>query len=80
MGERVAILGFDEHDFGTRTCISLGHATCPQEAAARLFGALRELDERGETLALCEAVDRAGIGLAVMNRLMRAADFTVLEE
>jgi len=76
-GERVAILGFDEHDFGTRTRISLGHATCPQEAAARLFGALRELDERGETLALCEAVDMAGIGLAVMNRMGRAAAFDI---
>ena len=76
-GERVAILGFDEHDFGSRTCLSLGHVTCPQEAAARLFGALRELDERGETLALCEAVDMAGIGLAVMNRMGRAAAFDI---
>ena len=76
-GERVAILGFDEHDFGTRNRISLGHASCPQEAAARLFGALRELDERGETLALCEAVDMAGIGLAVMNRMGRAAAFDI---
>ena len=77
LGERVAILGFDEHNFGARTRISLGHATCPQEAAARLFGALRELDERGETLALCEAVDMAGIGLAVMNRMGRAAAFDI---
>ena len=77
-GERVAILGFDEHDFGTRTRISLGRATCPQETAARLFGALRELDERGETLALCEAVDMAGIGLAVMNRMGRAAAFDIV--
>ena len=76
-GERVAILGFDEHDFGARTCISLGHAGCPQEAAARLFAALRELDERGETMALCEAVDMAGIGLAVMNRMGRAAAFDI---
>ena len=76
-GERVAILGFDEHDFGSRTRISLGHASCPQEAAARLFAALRELDERAETLALCEAVDMAGIGLAVMNRMGRAAAFDI---
>ena len=76
-GERVAILGFDEHDFGARNRISLGHASCPQEAAARLFAALRELDERGDTLALCEAVDMAGIGLAVMNRMGRAAAFDI---
>lgn len=77
-GERTAILGFDEHDFGSRTRISLGSAHRPQDAAARLFAALRELDERGETLALCEAVDTAGIGLAVMNRMGRAAAFDIM--
>ena len=76
-GERPAILGFDEHDFGTRTCISLGSVRRPQDAAARLFGALRELDERGETVALCEAVEATGIGLAVMNRMGRAAGFDI---
>ena len=76
-GERPAILGFDEHDFGTRTRISLGSVKRPQDAAARLFGALRELDERGETVALCEAVEATGIGLAVMNRMGRAAGFDI---
>lgn len=76
-GECVAILGFDEHDFGARTRISLGSETQPQDAAARLFAALRELDARGETLALCEAVPTAGIGLAVMNRMGRAAAFDI---
>lgn len=77
-GERAAILGFDEHDFGGRTRISLGSEARPEEAAARLFAALRELDERGETLALCEAVDPSGIGLAVMNRMGRAAAFDIV--
>lgn len=76
-GEVPAILGFDEHDFGSRTRISLGSVKRPQEAAARLFGALRELDERGETVALCEAVEATGIGLAVMNRMGRAAGFDI---
>ncbi|MBP3428068.1 MAG: threonylcarbamoyl-AMP synthase [Clostridia bacterium] len=76
-GERVAILGFDEHDFGGRTRISLGSAENPQDAAARLFAALRELDEMGETMALCEAVGLEGIGLAVMNRMGRAAAFDI---
>ena len=76
-GERVAILGLDEHRYGDRTFISLGSEKRPQEAAARLFAALRELDERGDTVALCEAVDTAGIGLAVMNRMGRAAAFDI---
>ena len=76
-GGKPAILGFDEHDFGDRTRISLGSVKRPNEAAARLFAALRELDERGETLALCEAVEATGIGLAVMNRMGRAAGFDI---
>ena len=76
-GERPAILGFDEHDFGGRERISLGSVKRPNEAAAKLFGALRELDERGETVALCEAVEATGIGLAVMNRMGRAAGFDI---
>ncbi len=74
-GERPCILGFDEHDFGSRRTISLGSAAQPREAAKRLFAALRALDERGETAALCEAVEPTGIGLAVMNRMGRAAGF-----
>lgn len=77
-GERPAILGFDEHDFGGRTVISLGSALHAGDAAARLFAALRELDERGETAALCEAVEQSGIGLAVMNRMGRAAGFDIV--
>ena len=74
-GEKPCILGFDEHDFGLRTKISLGSEKEPREAAKRLFAALRKLDERGETVALCEAVEPTGIGLAVMNRMGRAAGF-----
>ena len=33
---------------------------------------------RGETLALCEAMDARGIGLAVMNRMGRAAGFDIV--
>ena len=77
-GGKPAILGFDEHDFGGRTVISLGSVSHPDDAAARLFAALRELDERGETLALCEAMDARGIGLAVMNRMGRAAGFDIV--
>ncbi|MBQ2948906.1 MAG: threonylcarbamoyl-AMP synthase [Clostridia bacterium] len=77
-GERPAILGFDEHDFGGRVVISLGSACHAGDAAARLFACLRELDERGETVALCEAVEATGIGLAVMNRMGRAAGFDIV--
>ena len=37
VGEKPAILGFDEHDFGSRTRISLGSVKRPNEAAAKLL-------------------------------------------
>ena len=51
----------------------------PDEAsmAANLFSALRETDEQNISLILAEATGTAGMGLALMNRLLRAADFDV---
>ena len=49
-GERVAILGLDEHRYGDRTFISLGSEKRPQEAAARLFAALRDSIDRAVVL------------------------------
>ena len=51
----------------------------PQDLAAALFTSLRRLDDAGATLILCEGVAPEGLGLAVMNRLLRAADFCRLE-
>ena len=51
----------------------------PQDLAASLFTSLRRLDDAGATLILCEGVPPEGLGLAVMNRLLRAADFCRLE-
>lgn len=76
-GRRAVILGFDGRDFGERERISLGGASRPEDAAARLFSALREADARGADVALCEAVAAKGIGLAVMNRMGRAAAFHI---
>ena len=49
-----------------------------QEAAAGLFGALRRADEKELDLLLVKALPLDGMGLGVMNRLLRASAFTVL--
>ncbi|WP_249316310.1 L-threonylcarbamoyladenylate synthase [Gehongia tenuis] len=49
------------------------------EAAHSVFAELRALDEAGAGLILIQGVDKAGIGLAVMNRLLRASGFHVVE-
>ena len=43
------------------------------EAAARLFAAMRDLDRQKLKLIVAEAVEPKGLGLAIDDRLRRAA-------
>lgn len=56
--------------------ISLGKDE--QEAARRLFYLLRAADQGGITRIYAKALPRDGLGLAVMNRLARAAGFDII--
>lgn len=49
------------------------------EAAFRLFGLLRECDQKKLDIVLAEALPETGIGLAVMNRLRKAAGYRILQ-
>lgn len=53
--------------------LDLGPADRPEEAARRLYAALRRFDEVGAEAILAEALPEDGIGRAVMNRLYKAA-------
>ncbi|WP_324716213.1 L-threonylcarbamoyladenylate synthase [Carboxydochorda subterranea] len=53
--------------------VSAGPRDDLAEVARRLFGALRELDCQRPALILAEAVANRGVGLAINNRLRRAA-------
>jgi L-threonylcarbamoyladenylate synthase len=44
-----------------------------REAAANLYGAMRRLDEAGLELIVVEAVPETGLGVAIMERLRKAA-------
>ena len=61
--------------YGDRKVISLGADA--EEMARRLFDELRAADELGAKHIFSEAVPGNGIGLAVMNRLGRAAAFNI---
>lgn len=45
----------------------------PKQLAANLYGALRQMDEANVSLILAEETDIKGLGLAIMNRLRKAA-------
>lgn len=52
---------------------AVGSRGALEGVASALFGRMRELDQASVSLILAESYPVAGIGLAVMNRLMRAA-------
>ncbi len=74
------ILCFDgeESAFEGET-ITLGAATDAEAHARTVFRALREADARGFRTVLAHCPDDRGVDLAVLNRLLRAAAFQVVE-
>ncbi len=80
-GKRVRILAFQEHlpFYEDAQAISIGSLNAPETVARSLFSVLRQMDEEQIDLALCEVLPPTGVGLAIMNRLSRAASFQVLD-
>ena len=78
---RTGMLVFDElSDFGGALIIrSLGSRTRPEEAAHRLFAALRELDAAGAAVILAPEIPESGVWRAVRNRLYRAAGEQIVD-
>jgi L-threonylcarbamoyladenylate synthase len=52
---------------------SLGNASAPEQVAAVLFAGLRDLEATGVQVILCRDFGERGLGLAVHDRLLRAA-------
>ena len=78
-GKSPLILALDGHidAYGDRRCLSLG---ADAEAMAQsMFARLRDADALGADAIFSEAIPTDGVGLAVMNRLERAAGFNILE-
>ena len=62
--------------YGGRMVSDLGEDA--SSAAHRLFYLLRAFDQQGIEQILCETLPHNGLGLAVMNRLARAAEFNII--
>lgn len=77
-GERGLILAATDHLslYGDRHAADLG----ADEAAAAhsLFALLRQADQEGVSRVFCEGWPENGVGLAVMNRMARAAGFDIV--
>lgn len=77
----VAILSTDElcSSFNKGKVISLGSEKNLYDVARNLFESLRECDDLNVDIILCQAFDEKGVGLAIMNRLNKAAGFDIVE-
>lgn len=60
-------------------CITYGREKDSFSQASRIFDALREIDELGAETAFARFPEMSGMGLAVFNRLVRAAGFNIVE-
>ena len=80
-GKKSCVLCFSEHMKFLADCDphDLGSATSPEETAHCLFDTLRRLDEEGMEEVFSEMIPPEGLGLAIMNRLGRAAAFRTVK-
>ena len=74
-----AALCYDEElcSLDSRLCIPIGRKDDLDEQAKRLFSALREADRLGAPKIYGHLPKKSGIGLALYNRMIRAAAHTV---
>jgi L-threonylcarbamoyladenylate synthase len=79
-GKKVGVLAYEENAqfYSCGELIVAGRRQEPAGVAARLYSALRHFDELGVDVILAEGMEPKGLGLAIMNRLYRAAGGRVI--
>ena len=76
----LTVLCYDEEqDMIKRKCIPLGKKDDLDHQARKLFDALRKTDDDGTELVYAHTPQTQGVGMAIYNRLIRAAGFEVIE-
>lgn len=78
--KKVCILTVEENEneYNQGIKIVLGSLSDLTTVAKNLFEALRKCDDLGADLILAEAYEKKGVGVAIMNRLNKAAGFDII--
>lgn len=81
LGKKVGIIATDEtiNDYSASIVISLGSRKNLYEIGKNIFESLRKLDDLEVDMILCEGIEEKGYGVAIMNRLKKAATFDIIE-
>lgn len=79
--KKVCILTVEENvkEYTEGISIVLGSIVDLSTIAQSLFEALRKCDDLGADLILAEGYEEKGVGIAIMNRLNKAAGFDIIE-
>lgn len=79
--KKVCILTVEENEkeYPEGIKISLGSISDLSTVAKTLFEALRKCDDLGADLILAEGYEEKGVGVAIMNRLNKAAGFDIIK-
>lgn len=79
-GKRPGICGTDQSldKYSGYDAVSMGDRNHPETIAANLFSILREFDEKNVDVILAESVNESGVGLAIMNRMIKAAGYDII--
>jgi len=59
--------------------VSVGDRNRPETIGANFFKLLRYFDDQEVEIILTEAVERQGIGMAIMNRMIRASGYNIID-
>ena len=78
-GDNVYCLIFDDDSADALKCKTLTYGADSTQQAHELFAKLRELDDINAETVYVRSPDKSGVGLAVYNRLLRAAAFEVIK-
>lgn len=76
------VIGFEEHRNRIRChqFYAHGHKGHEEEISHSIFQLLRQVDQQHPAKIIIEGVKKEGLGLAIMNRLIRAASYQYIEK
>jgi len=80
-GKKIGILASKENSIRYKEgkVIILGSILDLEEVAHNLFESLRSFDDIGVDIIIAEAFEEKGVGIAIMNRLKKAAGYNIIE-
>ena len=79
---KTTIIGFSEHKDLFKDCIfhELGSKDNLEEISHNIFSLLRKADKDNSDIIIIEGVEKKGLGIAIMNRLLRSCSFNYFEK